>query len=216
MFGEKGYERASVAEIAARVGIVEGALYNHFEGKRALLYETVRAFYEPVIAETRAQLTSIEGTRARLRYVIRRQLRGFAEDPALCRLIIQDVRPHADYRSSVVRELNREATSLALRVLQEGIDRGEFRSDVPPTLVRDVIFGGIEHVMWRALAGEEPPDVDRLADALTDLVLRGIETRPGGSPRVPDPAVRRLEERVDRLERRIQASPPEARAGTES
>jgi AcrR family transcriptional regulator len=37
LFGEKGYEAASVDEIAARAGVAVGGFYQHFRGKRQLL-----------------------------------------------------------------------------------------------------------------------------------------------------------------------------------
>lgn len=174
VFAAKGYERASMAEIAAKVGVVESAVYRHFATKRDLLFATMRAFYAPTIERNRRQLTGIHGTRNRLRFLIGEHLRAFAEQPGICRLIIQEVRPYQDYRDSVVHELNRETTALALGVIEEAMARGEFRSDLPATLVRDVIYGGIEHVMWRALSGDVSADVVRLADELTDLVIRGV------------------------------------------
>jgi AcrR family transcriptional regulator len=143
LFSRDGFEQTSMAEVAARVGIVEGALYKHFASKRELLFEAMRVFYEPVLVAVREHLKSISGTRNRLRFVIAAQLHGFAKYPGLCRLIILDIRPNEDYQDSVVRKLNREMTSLVPEIIEEGVRSGELRSDIRPTLVRDVVFGGI-------------------------------------------------------------------------
>src|SRR5574340_184328 len=37
VFGEKGYERATIAEIARRAGVAEGSIYNYFKNKGDLL-----------------------------------------------------------------------------------------------------------------------------------------------------------------------------------
>lgn len=199
VFGQKGFDRSSMAEIASRVGVVEGALYKHFPSKRDLLFESIRLFYGPLIEGTREQLAGIRGTRNRLRFVIWRQLRSFADEPGLCRLIIAEIRPRDDYHESAVRELNRELTSAILQILQEGIRSGELRPNLSPTLVRDVVYGGIEHLAWRALAGRAPLEVDRLADELTELVWLGAAVRPVASPRDPE-ILERLERQTDRLE----------------
>jgi hypothetical protein len=65
-------------------------------------------------------------------------------------------------------------------------------------MVRDVIYGGIEHLSWTAVIGRRPLDVERAADALTDLILRGVGAR-DGEPAEAD-GVARLEARLDRLE----------------
>lgn len=203
VFSSNGYERTSMAEIAARVGVVEGAIYKHFGSKRELLFEAARSLYEPLVAATEQELASIVGTRSRLRFVILRHLQAFANHPDLCRLIIREIRPHDDYYGSGVRELNRKTTSQVLTILEDAIRAGEVHPDVHPSLVRDVIFGGIEHLAWKALAGRGTLDVQRQADDLTRLVLSGIEVRPlpeaSPHPRRAD-EVARLRAQIDRLE----------------
>jgi AcrR family transcriptional regulator len=204
IFSKKGFQRASMAEIAARVGVVEGAIYKHFASKRDLLFETIRGYYAPLIESTREELAGIQGTRNRLRFVIWRQLRGFAEEPGFCRLIIEEIRPRSDYHESVIRELNRESTSVALGIIQEGVDAGELREDLSPATIRDVIYGGIEHLAWKALSGRGPLEVERLADELTELIWRGAE-RHADPERGSGSTLARLEEQVERLEQALDA-----------
>ena len=58
VFVDKGFERASVAEIAARVGVVEGLVYSYFPSKRELLNEVLRGLYEPLIRDIDAGFVS--------------------------------------------------------------------------------------------------------------------------------------------------------------
>ncbi len=210
VFAVRGYEQTSIAEIAAKVGVVEGAIYKHFATKRELLFEAMCTFYRPLIEQTREQLAGIHGTRNRLRFVIWRHFKGFVEEPGICRLIIQDIRPRQDYPESVVHELNRESTSLVLGIIEEAMERGEFRRDLPATMVRDVIYGGIEHVMWKALSGRASVDIDRLADDLTDLIVCGVGARTeadtsAAQPRSAAGGNQPLETRVERLETMLEA-----------
>jgi AcrR family transcriptional regulator len=194
VFSERGYEKASMAEIAARVGVVEGALYRHYPSKRELLFAVMRTFYERRIESIRASLDGIHGARNRLRYVIWNQLRAFTDDTGLCRVVISEIRPLDDYGQSLVRELNRELTGFALSVIDEGVRAGELRGDLPRQLVRDVIFGGIEHLAWTAVIGHRKLDVERTADALTELIFGGLGAGAAGG------AAERLQAQVDRLE----------------
>jgi AcrR family transcriptional regulator len=204
VFTKSGYERTSMAEIASKVGVVEGALYKHFGSKRELLFESTRAFYEPLIEATARELTAVHGTRNRLRFVIGRQLAAFASHPALCRLIMHEIRPHEDYHGSVVLELNRKSTSAVIGILEEGKESGELRSDVKPALIRDVIFGGIEHLAWRALSGRGALDVEGQADALADLIWSGSAAQPSSGAGAGE-ELSRLRAQVDRLEELVGA-----------
>jgi AcrR family transcriptional regulator len=217
IFSEKGFERTSMAEIAAKVGVVEGALYKHFGGKRELLFEATRAFYEPLIEATSAELSGISGARNRLRFVIFRQLQAFVRYPEMCRLIMQDIRPHEDYYGSVVRELNKKSTSAVVGILEQARSDGELTADISSSLVRDVIFGGIEHLAWRALAGRGTLDVDRQADDLTQLIWNGLGGAGDGpknrsnSERLQQAENARLQAQIDRLEALIDKLEPKKR-----
>jgi AcrR family transcriptional regulator len=196
VFSERGYEAASMAEIAARCGVVEGALYRHYASKRELLFAVMRTFYARLIESLRAGLGGVAGARNRLRYVIWSQLRAFTEETGLCRVVISEIRPLDDYGQSLVRELNRELTGVALGVIDGAVRAGELRGDLPRQMVRDVIYGGIEHLAWTAVIGHRKLDVERTADALTELIFAGLGARTQAEPG----AAERLEAQVDRLQ----------------
>ena len=82
VFQDKGFERASVSEIASRVGVVEGLVYSYFPTKRDLLNEVLRGMYEPLIQEIADSFSRIQGLRSRLRYLVWRHLRVYVEEPS--------------------------------------------------------------------------------------------------------------------------------------
>jgi AcrR family transcriptional regulator len=202
VFTSKGYEQSSMAEIAARVGVVEGAIYKHFGSKRELMFEATGDFYAPLIAAAKAQLTGIAGTGNRLRFLIWGQLESLVRFPGLCRLIVFEIRPHGDYRGSVVHAMDREVTAMLLEILEQARAAGELRADVKPMLVCDVLFGAIEHIATKVLAERGELDPRAEAEALTRLVLRGMLAHPQQrADEAPgDRELLRLHAQIDRLE----------------
>jgi AcrR family transcriptional regulator len=198
VFSEHGYEAASVSAIARRAGVVEGTLYKHFTSKRDLLYHVMREFYESLIADVESGLRAVRGTPNRLRFIIGRHLQAFSADRGLCRLLFREIRPDGELYHSAIEELNRRYTRAALHAIEEGIESGELRADIAPAMVRNMIYGGIEHVVWRFVFRGGRLDVDRLADDLTHAVLHGIVAAAR-----PTDDVQRLAHRVAGLERRI-------------
>jgi AcrR family transcriptional regulator len=196
-FLAKGFERASVAEIAARVGVVEGLVYSYFPSKRELLNEVLRGMYLPLIADIEAGFARLQGLRSRLRFLIWRHLRVYAEEPGLSRLALHEVRTGADYFESVLHELHVQYTAFLLRTVREAVRDGELPAGTDPELVRSLVYGGIEHRLWGVLYGRGGRiDVEAMADGWTEVVLHGIQ-----------PAARsagqQLESRVARLEKMI-------------
>jgi AcrR family transcriptional regulator len=196
LFAEKGFDGTSISDIAGSVGVADGAIYKHFASKRAVLFEVIRSFYEPVIDLAGATVTGIPDVRLRLRYLIWLQLRAFAEEPDVCRFIIAEARPMHDYYESEVADLNRRWTSLLVDVIKDGQSDGAFRPDVPATMIRDLVYGGIEHIAWGSATGHGEIDVDAVADGLTRLVCEGLEARAADASEL-DARVARLEGLVE-------------------
>ena len=199
VFSEHGFARASVAEIARRADVAEATVYQCFSGKQELLVEVLRAFYEPLIADASAGVRQIRGAANRLRFLVARHLEAFTADRGLCRLVIRELRADPGAHGRAVRELNRRYTAPALEAIEAGNRDGELRADLVPAVIRDLIYGGIEHAVWGYVAGGAPLDVPRLVEQLADAVLSGIELRPWPAERAAD----RLERILERLEERI-------------
>jgi len=199
VFSKRGYDGASISEIAAKAGVVEGTIYKYFENKRDLLLKVVERWYLGMIGDYAAELPGIVGSRNRLRFVIWRHLRSIKDNPDLCRLVFNEVRSGDDYFQNVVYRLNRRYTDVLLQILREGAEQGELRADLPLALVRDMVYGAIEHHVWGYLSGRGDLDVDHTADQLADLLFGGIGQADGPSEDL-EPAVARLGQLTDRLE----------------
>lgn len=174
VFDEKGYAAASVAEIAERAGVVEGSVYRYFEHKRALLIAVVERWYGELLSDFDEHLKVITGTWNRLRYLVWKHLSAIEKQPMLVRLVFEELRSGPDYRRTAVFQVNRRYTRRTIDVLKEGIARGEIRPDIPLGIARDMIFGGVEHHTWAFVRGEGAFSPVAAADAIVDILRRGI------------------------------------------
>ena len=174
VFDQKGYAAASVAEIAERAGVVEGSVYRYFEHKRALLVAVVERWYGELLSDFDEHLAVIPGTWNRLRYLVWKHLSTIEKQPMLVRLVFEELRSGPDYRRTSVFQVNRRYTRRTIDVLKEGIARGEIRRDIPLAIARDMIFGGVEHHTWAFVRGEGAFSSVAAADAIVDILRRGI------------------------------------------
>ncbi|MGB3502702.1 MAG: TetR/AcrR family transcriptional regulator [Mesorhizobium sp.] len=200
VFREKGYEDALISDIAERANVVEGSIYRFFENKRDLLVKVIEDWYEAMLSDYDGQLGGIAGTRNRLRFMVWRHLKTIHEEPALCQLMFQFLRNGEDYSATGVYNLNREYTRRTIEILREGIRNAELRADTPLGLVRDMIYGCIEHRTWAYLRGEGDFDPNGTADQIVDLVLGGLLVQTGGQDETSH-VVQRLEAVAARLEK---------------
>ena len=198
VFTEKGYDEALLSDIAERAGVVEGSIYRFFANKRDLLVKTVEHWYEDMLAHDEEQFRGVRGAWNRIRFVVPQHLANIRRQPALSRLVFHELRPDPAYRKTRLFQLNQAYTQRIVEIVKAAMASGEFRADVSPSLVRDMVFGAVEHRTWAFLRNEGEFQIDETADGITELICRGLMQPP---PEQPASAMTlRLEHAVRKLE----------------
>ncbi len=174
---EKGYQNFSPIEVARRCGVSEATIYRYFPTKRDLLIKVAEDWFEELLAIEPAAGDN-DDIAGRLRRLIHHSLWVIRSQPALSRFVMQELRPDPQYRTMRVFKLNRRFTSNITRVVEEAVASGKFRSGVSPLLVRDMIYGAVEHQTWSYLRGEGDFDIDAAADGIASLICHGMSTMP--------------------------------------
>lgn len=196
VFTEKGYSDALISDIAERAGVVEGSIYRFFTNKRELLLKVVEHWYEEMLVQDEEQFAGVRGVWNQMRFIVHHHLASIHREPALSRLVFQEFRPDPDYRSTRLFQLNQTYTHRMIEVVRGAQKTGEFRPDVSASLVRDMIYGCIEHRTWAFLRNEGDFDVNESADGITNVIYRGLAAEPVKT----DPVSDRLEAVASRLE----------------
>ncbi|WP_353228791.1 TetR/AcrR family transcriptional regulator [Novosphingobium sp.] len=175
VFGERGFEKASIAQIAALAGTSDGLIYRYFTGKRELLAAALAHFYGQTLELAEREIAAGQGFEGKLHALIRSHIRVFGENTGICRLFIAEVRNFDDYVGSSQQGLNRKYTALLIPVLEAGMDEGVISHEIDHRLVRDMVFGGMEHVAWRHIGSGLTMNVDRLARLVSQFVIGGLK-----------------------------------------
>jgi TetR/AcrR family transcriptional regulator, fatty acid metabolism regulator protein len=194
---EKGFEGITIAEIAERAGIVEGTVYRYFKNKDELLLKIAELWFEERYSD-HIDVSSLSGTFNKLRYLIWHSLATIKAGPAYSRFVLTELRPQGDYKNSPIFELNRIYTQEIRALFTAAIQSGEFLKDVTEQLLRDMVFGSIEHCTWRYLRGEGDFDPGKMADEISTVVYRGMAARLSSDDKLAD-IVTRLEQVAERL-----------------
>lgn len=206
VFARRGFAAASMAEIAAEAGVAEGTIYKFFASKRHLVLRVIERWYEAMVAEFERSLPGISGARNKIRYIIWRHITSLKEDRDLARLCGNEARNAGDYYQSELQELNRRYTHIFLEACREGVATGELRSDIPLPLLRDIVFGGIEHHVSHILYGKGNADGKRDVDAnvstefFMSMFFDGADARASGRQLSVAELLQRLESIVSRCE----------------
>lgn len=209
VFCERGFEAASTAEIAIRAGVSEGTLYKYFENKRDLLIKVLESWYQSMLSDYASQLDAIPGVRNKVYYIVSRHLRTLKENPDLARLLYNELRHSGDYYESNIYEFNREYTQVFVATCREGVRTGELRPDVPIGLLRDLVFGGVDHLISGYLFNQRKLDIESAAEQLVSLIFDGIAVSAPQATSL-EKVLGRFEHLAERMESALETRPSKA------
>lgn len=197
----KGYENVTMVEIAERANIVEGTVYRYFKNKDELMLRVAEDWLRLKLADL-LDVSALNGTYNKLRYLIWHSLKVVVSKPAVTRYIMLEVRPRESYKATELFAINRAYTEQLRKLFADAIASGEMKRGVPERLLRDMVFGTIEHSTWRYLRGQGELDVDELADEIAMVVFRGMSAgEPAANPL--EETLARIEAVAERLERAV-------------
>jgi len=175
VFSEKGYERATTAEIAQRLGISEATVFSYFRGKRELCARVIGDWYDEIIEAIESGLPRDGNVRQQFAFIVRTHLRlMLVNGTDLCALVLSEGRARHHELSEALTELQRRYTAPLMRVLAQGQESGQIRADMPLRLLRSMVFGPMEHVLWDATLANRHIDIDATADQLIDVLWAAL------------------------------------------
>jgi hypothetical protein len=61
-----------------------------------------------------------------------------------------------------------------MHVVHDGIAAGELRADLDTTLIRDMIYGAVEHQTWAYLRGDGESPPEQVAASIVEILCSGI------------------------------------------
>ena len=79
VFSEKGYARATTAEIAQRLGVSEATVFSYFRGKRELCARVIGDWYDESIAAIEGGLPRDGTVRQQFAFIVRMHLQLMLE-----------------------------------------------------------------------------------------------------------------------------------------
>jgi AcrR family transcriptional regulator len=176
IFAKKGFQTATVSDIARKAKVSEATIYEYFSSKEELLFtipaETIREYQE----KNREILPHIPGAANKLRFLIHRHLGLYADNPDYATVVMLMLKGSRNFLKTEAYQIVRSSARNYIQVLEEGIENSEFRPDIQPYLVRAMIWGSIDHLVTRKSLLGKPDDLLALADDLFNTLFTGIRS----------------------------------------
>ncbi len=174
VFGDKGYERASIADITREAEVALGTFYVYFPDKQSIFVEVVDglgARLRRLIAE------AVAGCDSRVE-VEREGLRTFFQFASSHRNLYRIVRQAEFVDEACYRRYYDRFARGYVTGLKQAMDEGEVRRLDPETLAYCLMgmgdFLGMRWVLWEGKEG-----LEHVLDTAMEFIRHGLDTKKG-------------------------------------
>ena len=179
VFARKGYHASRVGDIAEEAGVAHGLLYHYFSSKAEVLEAIFHENWSVLLARIESVEETDEPAVDQLRHIAAIVLRTWLHLPDVVRVVVREFgrSPEVAERIGVLAQ----PIHAIERVIERGVERGEFRRDVDPRFAATVVYGSIDELLTAWVLGRLPGDEEDVAAAertLLEVSLLGLQ-RPG-------------------------------------
>lgn len=188
LFVEKGYAATRSEEVARRAGVSKGTLFLYFASKEELFKAVVRENLAGRIPEWEAEFEAYTGSTAdMLRYAMQTWWQRVGATPAsgITKLMMSEASNFPELAAFYQQEVIQPGQTLIRRILQRGVDRGEFGPLDMEHAVYLVLAPMIFLMSWKHSFGAcgcvlTPLDPEKYLAQQVDTLLYGL--CPAGRP----------------------------------
>ena len=185
LFVEKGFAATRAEEVAKLAGVSKGTLFLYFSSKEELFKAVVRENISGRFPEWNAEFASFQGSTADL---LRTCMStwwarlGSTKASGISKLMMSEARNFPELAAFYQQEVIQPGNELICRVLQRGVDRGEFRPmdmkyGVYLVLAPMLFLSMWKHSLGTCCAGDELNPEDYIA-LQVETLLNGLSIAP--------------------------------------
>lgn len=162
-------------DVAEAAGMRKASLYHHVRKKEDLLFAIHERLIDEQIASTIAAVSSSKPSAAKLREILRTNLRLIARNREAVAVFLQEQRSVTGERWETIVAKRDLFESLVRGVISEGIAAEELVDLPAETVTRGVL--GMVNWSYTWFRADGPLTSDEVADVFADVALKGLERR---------------------------------------
>jgi AcrR family transcriptional regulator len=179
VFAQKGYARASVADIAIKAEIGKGTVYEYFESKEDLFFAVFEWYIQLSARTANVSISVLGGSASERLLALSDSIMGMWDE--LKDVFALTVEFWAASASSQMRDRFKEAfrhvyeefRGIVMALLRDGIERGEFRPEVKPAVIAAAMVGTWDALFLQAWFDDNFDPVS-IAREFLAVVIKGL------------------------------------------
>ena len=177
IFAEKGFDQATITEIAKGAQMGASGIYTCFNSKEKILFSIIEEFLISCTDGLMDHLEGIQGAVNKLRKAVWFHCKSYSSSRKEIKIILES-RSYLRFYNSPAYEKLKPYSKIFTTIIEEGMAEGVFYNTSSKTIIRDMILGTVDHVAinWTVKNGHSPLE---LAEHIFDLIYNAICCKQG-------------------------------------
>jgi AcrR family transcriptional regulator len=167
---KKGYERATMEDIASELLMTKGALYYYFSNKEELVYHCHDLILSEAI-KTVNEIASMDLIPFRkMEKAITTHIHYAINEKEMFNVILRPEHTFEENHLSLILERRQEYAAIFDRIIEEGINKGDFNT-TEPTMTKMMILGAMNWIQtWYSFEGNR--SIEEIATIYSKSLLK--------------------------------------------
>lgn len=158
IFADRGFARATMAEIAKRAKVSDGTIYEYYKNKNDLLFNIPKEYIKSTNTIFQSMI-ECKDPLIKFKCFIYHYFQFFLSDSAFIKVYLRDIRLNRNYLTSGLYNEHLETVSCLNDILDEGKEKGCFDSNLNNRIFLNLFIGTFSHVVTRWVNMNYPIEV---------------------------------------------------------
>lgn len=182
LFGEQGFARTTISQIARKAGVTPGCIYKHFQRKEDLYYFIPTFYIKTGLPVMEEALFGIESPLNQLRKFLWDYVRNLTQDREWAKMIFLQFKTSEYFMHTESYKEVQVFYQKIIDIIQTGQKSGEIDPDINPYFARVLILGSLEHIMIRWLLKSCSYDVFEQLNGCLKIIEDGLRAKSYSKP----------------------------------
>jgi AcrR family transcriptional regulator len=174
LFDQNGFKSTSVQDIVQLLGVTKGTFYYYFNSKEELLKDIHLIYIEALVQQQEKIIQNLKTTYTQKLYeIVRLLIRNIRTERQSARIFTREMRHLSEKYINEIKEKRSEFRKNTQKLIEDGIQQGEFKQGLPPDIITMGILG-ITNWSYYWFNPDGEVSEEQVVEIFVNMILNGI------------------------------------------
>jgi TetR/AcrR family transcriptional regulator, cholesterol catabolism regulator len=177
LFAKQGYEKTSIRDIAAYLGMTNAGVYYYFKNKQQMLIDIMNHGMDDALSTMRKELPQLKSAEERIEFIVRAQITFYAKNKSQTKASIHEMGTRLDVKhAKAMDKKQQEYVGFIRQAIEQIIQENPYIA-IKAAVATYSLLGMLNWLVhWYDPDGEVSPD--ELISSIAHIFLTGLKGKP--------------------------------------